>query len=134
MITPSSPPQPLTFLDALRLARGCHDYSGGYGGTPCAEAFHAGIGTVIEVLTQAASGQWDYQLQAVYDEGARAALARWGTSNLAETRSSQGAVMTDNEIEVLFRTWWSTSYPTPPGPHALMTHIGWARFLLEQKR
>lgn len=40
--------------------------------------------------------------------------------------------MTDNELEVLFRTWWSTSYPTPPGTHALLTHIGWARFLLEQ--
>ena len=40
--------------------------------------------------------------------------------------------MTDNELEVLFRTWWQQSYPTPPGNHALMTHIGWARFLLEQ--
>jgi len=40
--------------------------------------------------------------------------------------------VTDNEMEVLLRTWWSTSYPTPPGPHALMTHIGWGRFLLEQ--
>jgi hypothetical protein len=39
---------------------------------------------------------------------------------------------TDSELEVLFRAWWSTSYPTPPGNHALMTHIGWARFLLEQ--
>jgi hypothetical protein len=41
--------------------------------------------------------------------------------------------MTDNELEVLFRTWWQQSYPTPPGPHALLTHIGWARFLLEQQ-
>lgn len=40
--------------------------------------------------------------------------------------------MTDNEMEVLFRTWWQQSYPTPPGPHALITHIGWGRFLLEQ--
>lgn len=40
--------------------------------------------------------------------------------------------VTDNELEVLFRTWWQQSYPTPPGPHALMTHLGWARFLLEQ--
>lgn len=38
---------------------------------------------------------------------------------------------TDSQLEVLFRTWWQQSYPTPPGPHALMTHIGWARFLLE---
>ena len=40
--------------------------------------------------------------------------------------------MTDNEMEVLFRTWWQQSYPTPPGPHALITHISWGRFLLEQ--
>ena len=39
---------------------------------------------------------------------------------------------TDSQLEVLFRTWWQQSYPMPPGPHALMTHIGWARFLLEQ--
>jgi len=41
-------------------------------------------------------------------------------------------MMTDSELEVLFRTWWQQSYPTPPGTHALLTHIGWARFLLEQ--
>ena len=41
--------------------------------------------------------------------------------------------MTDNELEVLFRTWWGTSYPTPPCNHSLMTHIGWARFLLQQQ-
>jgi hypothetical protein len=40
--------------------------------------------------------------------------------------------MTDSQLEVLFRTWWQQSYPTPPGPHALMTHIGWARFLLQE--
>ena len=39
--------------------------------------------------------------------------------------------MNENEIEVLFRTWWQQSYPTPPGPHALMTHIGWAKFLMQ---
>lgn len=40
--------------------------------------------------------------------------------------------LTDSEIEVLFRIWWQQSYPTPPGAHALMTHIAWAGFLLEQ--
>ena len=39
---------------------------------------------------------------------------------------------TDTELEVIFRSWWSASYPgAPPGPHALATHLGWARFLLE---
>ncbi len=40
--------------------------------------------------------------------------------------------LTDSQLEVLFRTWWSTSYPTPPGSHALMTHVAFGRFLLEQ--
>lgn len=40
--------------------------------------------------------------------------------------------ITDAELEELFRAWWAESYPTPPGPHALMTHIGWARHLLDQ--
>jgi hypothetical protein len=38
--------------------------------------------------------------------------------------------MNANEMEVLFRTWWQQSYPTPPGTHALMTHLGWGEFLL----
>lgn len=39
---------------------------------------------------------------------------------------------TDTELEAAFREWWAQSYPTPPGTHALMTHLGWARHLLEQ--
>lgn len=37
--------------------------------------------------------------------------------------------LTETEMEVLFRTWWGTSYPTPPGNHAVMSHIGWGQFL-----
>lgn len=36
--------------------------------------------------------------------------------------------MTDSELEKLFRDWWP--YPAPPGNHALMTHLGWARHVL----
>ena len=36
--------------------------------------------------------------------------------------------MTDQELEQLFREWWP--YPAPPGTHALLTHLGWARYLL----
>lgn len=39
--------------------------------------------------------------------------------------------MTTPEIEVLFRTWWGTSYPTPPGAHACMTHCAFAQWLLQ---
>lgn len=40
--------------------------------------------------------------------------------------------MNDPDLEALFRSWWAQSYPTPPGTHALITHLGWARFLLQQ--
>ena len=42
--------------------------------------------------------------------------------------------MTDIELEALFRQWWAEAgYTAPPGPHALMTHLGWARWLLQQQ-
>lgn len=40
--------------------------------------------------------------------------------------------ITDTQLDAMFRAWWAQSYPTPPGPHALMTHTAWARHLLEQ--
>ena len=40
--------------------------------------------------------------------------------------------MTDTELEKLFREWWKESYPTPPGTHALITHLGWGRHLIEK--
>lgn len=43
-------------------------------------------------------------------------------------RNSQ---MTDLEMEQEFRAWWRDSYSaTPPGPHALITHLGWGRHLM----
>lgn len=39
--------------------------------------------------------------------------------------------ITDAELQDRFRAWWQQSYPTPPGPHAVMTHVSWARHLLE---
>ena len=38
--------------------------------------------------------------------------------------------MTDTELETIFRKWWP--YPAPPGTHALMTHTGFGRHLLER--
>lgn len=32
----------------------------------------------------------------------------------------------------MFRQWWRDSYSTPPGNHALMTHLGWGRYLLQE--
>ena len=41
-------------------------------------------------------------------------------------------IPSQTEIEVLFRSWWSLSYPTPPGVHAINTHIGFAHWLLHE--
>jgi len=38
--------------------------------------------------------------------------------------------MSDTELEAYFRVWWRGSYPSQPGTHALMTHLGWGRHLL----
>jgi len=40
--------------------------------------------------------------------------------------------MTDTDLTLLFQEWWKQSYPTPPGQHALATHVGWGRYLLER--
>ena len=38
----------------------------------------------------------------------------------------------DEQLERLFRAWWTSSYPTPPGPHALMMGMGFGRHLLDE--
>lgn len=35
-------------------------------------------------------------------------------------------------IEARFREWWAQSYPTPPGTHAVNTHVAFGTWLLEQ--
>jgi hypothetical protein len=42
--------------------------------------------------------------------------------------------MSDADIEQLFRSWWTTSYPVPPTVHTTMVCAGWGRFLLERQR
>jgi hypothetical protein len=60
-----------TFQDAIRLAEGCHDYSGGHSGTE-GKAWHRAIDMVVAVLKRAAVGPWDSQLKAVYGVGVEA--------------------------------------------------------------
>ena len=43
------------------------------------------------------------------------------------------AELTPAAIEALFREWWAQSYPTPPGVHAVNTHVGFGAWLLEQQ-
>ena len=76
--TPATPPAPVpgdvarpTYLDAIRLARGCHDYSGGHTGAE-GESWHGAIDTVVDVLKRAAVGPWDSQTRAVFGVGAEA--------------------------------------------------------------
>lgn len=49
----------------------------------------------------------------------------------ALSQGEQRSTITDAELQDRFRAWWQQSYPTPPGPHAVMTHVSWARHLLE---
>ena len=35
-------------------------------------------------------------------------------------------------MEAAFRAWWQESYGLPPGPHAVMTHVAWGEYLLQQ--
>jgi hypothetical protein len=60
-----------TFQDAIKLAQGCHDYSGGHSEAE-GEAWHGAIDLVVDVLKRAAVGAWDGQLKAVYGVGAEA--------------------------------------------------------------
>lgn len=59
----------------------------------------------------------------------RLALIATTSCRLQMTASS---LITDTEMAQLFHKWWTDSYPTPPGTHAQMTHLGWGRYLLEE--
>lgn len=48
------------------------------------------------------------------------------------SRSTMNTRLTDTELSEMFRQWWMESYPTPPGTHAQITHLGWARHLLNE--
>ncbi len=62
----------LTFEDALRIARGCTDYGGGYrGNAEHYEIYQHGIQTVINALTAASkTGLEDMQTRALHTMGA----------------------------------------------------------------
>ena len=112
---PAPAPAPVpSFLDAIRLADGCHDYSGGYRGAE-GEAWHAAIDTVVTVLRRAATRPWDRQTAAVFALG-------------ADTPSP-----TSEEIDAQFRAWWAESYPNAPaGTHAVSSHVAFALYLLSR--
>jgi hypothetical protein len=64
----------LTFSDALRIARGCTDYGGGYREVHDMEIYQHGIKTVIAALTVAEqSGLSDSQTAVLYRIGTEAA-------------------------------------------------------------
>jgi hypothetical protein len=60
----------LTFSDALRIARGCHDYNGGHRKQSARDIYHQGIQTVCNALEGLArSGLWDTQTAALWRMG-----------------------------------------------------------------
>jgi hypothetical protein len=68
---PPAPEPGPTFQDAIKLAEGCHDYSGGHSGAE-GEAWHGALDTVVGVLKKAADGPWDSQTMAVFGVGVEA--------------------------------------------------------------
>jgi hypothetical protein len=89
-----------TFQDAIKLAQGCHDYSGGHSGAE-GEAWHGAIDTVAAVLKRAAVGPWDSQLKAVYGVGSE---AQAGEVALAGDRRSAESLQLAHESCRLFGT------------------------------
>ena len=64
---PLPPVSVLGFGDALRIARGCHDYNGGHHTDGHYDAYHHGLQTVINVLEAAEKvGLNDTQVAAVW--------------------------------------------------------------------
>ena len=59
----------LTFNDAVRMARGCHDYSGGHHHDGHYDAFHHGVQTVINVLESAEKNGMDTQCAVLWRIG-----------------------------------------------------------------
>jgi hypothetical protein len=121
-----------TFQDAIRLAQGCHDYSGGHSGAE-GEAWHGAIDTVADVLKRAAAGPWDSQIRAVYGVGVEAGA---GEVALAGDRRSAESLQLAHESCRLLGTknddcpdsgiCWLDTLPcshyencaTPPAPQA----------------
>jgi len=63
----------LTFIDSIKLAKGCFDYSGGYHDKKEHEIYHHGIHTVISVLEAAdKTGINSVQLKALHNIGSNA--------------------------------------------------------------
>ena len=72
----------LTFEDALRIARGCTDYGGGYRQPEDAEIYQHGIQTVINALTAASkTGLEDMQTRALHAMGANVGIQRASPSS-----------------------------------------------------
>jgi len=40
-------------------------------------------------------------------------------------------IITTNEIELAFHDWWLDSYKRPPTAQALMTHVAFAKHVIE---
>lgn len=75
--SPAAQPVALTFADAVRIARGCTDYGGGYRGTPEFGAYQDGINTVIASLEAAEKrGLADTQVAALFSIAADADAAQ----------------------------------------------------------
>jgi hypothetical protein len=98
-----------TLQDAIKLAEGCHDYSGGHSGAE-GEAWHGAIDTVVAVLKKATDGPWDSQTMAVFGVGSEAQAGEVG-----ELLTNNGAFKGAHGIEGLLSAdafWEQQPYGT----------------------
>jgi hypothetical protein len=93
-----------TYLDAVRLAQGCHDYSGGHSGTE-GEAWHGAIDTVVGVLRRAAIGPWDSQTRAVYGVGVEAQAGEVAVPVAVSERRPEAKDCLFNEGATIGKCW-----------------------------
>lgn len=90
----------LTFEDAVRIARGCTDYGGGYRSNPeHYEIYQNGINTVINALTAASkTGLDDTQTRALHSMGAD------HTAGKPQDAELKDAALKEGDFEYSLRT------------------------------
>lgn len=62
----------MNLRDAVKIAKGCHDYGGGYQNDHDSKIYHHGIQTVINALEHAeAHGLNEFQIRTLHGIGSR---------------------------------------------------------------
>jgi len=126
----------LTFEDALRIARGCKDYGGGYRSGEHYEAFQHGIQTVINALDHAEfSGIKDPQIATLYVIGGGEKPTGTSKPKVLNVNSTVRVKLTDHGRAVHAKDhadcWAGVGVIRPYTPPTEDAH-GWSKWTLWQ--